>query len=438
MKHKLTRNIGLKLVSLLVAFLIWLLVVNVDDPTDSVLFRNVKVNILNEDSVTEIDKVFAPISGETVVIKVTERKSVLERLKPDDFNVIADMENLNEMNSVPLTVTCSNAAVSWDEIEIMPSSMKVEIEPKKQVEFLVSVAISGTPQRGYEVGKTEVVQGKTVQIAGAESVLNRIGQVVVTIGVSNIDTDKRLTGTLKVIDKNGDQFTAVEMSRIQIKDANGVLLGDNSVMVDVTLWEVMGGIPVGVETTGTPAAGYEVSEVKTVPVTVDLVGTPEALARLNGKITLEDKVSVEGATESIAAELDIAKTLDEVEDLRLADGIDPAVSVTVQIEKTGDQTLLVPLSNLEVQNKPEKMALTFSPADQIAVSIHSNSGTASLKLTDIRASIDLAACAVAGDYEIPVNIELPEGYALVSDVKLMVNAREQQAENTALLENTEE
>ncbi len=438
MRHKLARNIGLKLVSLVVAFLIWLLVVNVDDPTDSILFRNVKVNILNEDSVTEIDKVFAPVSGDTVVVKVTEHKSVLERLKADDFIVSADMENLNEMNSVPLTVTCSNAAVSWDEIEITPSSMKVEIEPKKQEEFLVSVETSGTPQRGYEVGKTEVVQGKTVQIAGAESVLNRIGQVAVTVSVSNIDADKRLTGTLKVFDKNGDQFTDVQMSRIQIKDANGVLLDDNSVMVDVTLWEVMSGIPVGVETTGTPAEGYEVSEVKTVPVTVDLVGTPEALARLNGKITLEDQVSVDGATESIAAELDIAKTLDDVDELRLAEGFDSAVSVTVQIEKTGDQTLLVPLSNLEIQNKPEGMALTFSPADQIAVSIHSDSGTASLKLTDIRASVDLAACAVAGDYEIPVDIELPDGYTLVSDVKLMVNAREQQAENSALPEDTEE
>ena len=328
MKHKFTRNLGLKFLSLLVAFLIWLLVVNVDNPTKSILIKDVVINVINEESVTEIDKVFDIVSDETVIIKVTERRSVLNSLSKEDFTVVADMENLNEMNSVPLTVTCRNPAVTLDEMEIVPSSMKVKLEQKKQSEFVVTVNTTGKPDNGYEVGKTEVVQGKTVQIAGPESILNRIGQVVANVNVAGVKTDQRVTAVLQVYDKNGDP---VQMSRLQIKDSSGVLLSDNTVKVDVLLWEVMADIPVEVKTVGTPAEGYQLAGVSTIPVTVNLVGTQEALARLNGKIVLEEAISIAGATESIEEDLDITETLSSIEGLRLVADADPTISVSVQI-----------------------------------------------------------------------------------------------------------
>ncbi|MDY3250570.1 MAG: CdaR family protein [Candidatus Choladocola sp.] len=422
MKHKFTRNLGLKFLSLLVAFLIWLLVVNVDNPTKSILIKDVEINVINEESVTEIDKVFDIISDETVIIKVTERRSVLNSLTKEDFTVVADMENLNEMNSVPLTVTCRNPAVTLDEMEIVPSSMKVKLEQKKQSEFVVTVNTTGKPDNGFEVGRTEVVQGKTVQIAGPESILNRIGQVVANVNVAGMKTDQRVTAVLQVYDKNGDP---VQMSRLQIKDSSGVLLSDNTVKVDVLLWEVMADIPVEVKTVGTPAEGYQLAGVTTIPVTVNLVGTQEALARLNGKIVLEEAISIDGATENIEEDLDITETLNNIEGLRLVADADPTISVSVQIEKKGDRTLQIPLSNLEITNKPENMILTFSPADVIPVVIHAAEGDSDIEAAAVKATIDLSDCVEPGVYEIPVEIELPEGYELVSDVTLMVTAEAQ-------------
>ena len=422
MKHKMTANIGLKFLSLFLAFLIWLLVANIDNPTDSVLIKGVNIQVVNADSVTEIDKTFDIISEETVVIKVTERKSVLNSLSADDFTVVADMENLNDMNTVPLTVTCSNAAVSWNEIEMVPTSMKVKVEQRKQVEFPITVVTSGKPRNGYEVGQTEVVQGKTVQIAGPESMLNRIGQVKATVITTNIATDQRLTATLEVYDKNGDKIKEPQINRLQIKDSSGVLLTENKVMVDVTVWEIMSDVPVEINTTGSVAEGYQLTSISALPVTVSLVGTQESLARLNGKVVLKDTVNLDGATESFNVELDISETLSEIEGLRLIADADPTITVSVQIEKVGDQTLTIPLSNLQIENRPDDMTLTFSPADEIAVSVRAEDGEGTIKQSDIKGKVDLSVCSDPGDYEIPVQIELPEGYSLVSDVKLVVNA----------------
>lgn len=430
MKYKLTRNPGLKILSLAVAFLIWLVVVNIDNPTNSKLYKDIKIQIINEDSVTEIDKVFDLISDDTVIVKVTERRSILDSLRASDFTVVADMENLNEMNSVPLTVSCSNARVTLDEMQIVPSSMKVKLEQKTQSDFVINVVTTGDPANGYEVGRKEVLQGKTVQIAGAESLINKIDKVVANVKISGINTDQRLESTLVIYDKNGERFTEAQMARIQIKDASGVLLDQNQVMVDVTLWEVMSGIPVQVNTAGEPADGYRLTGVTTLPVTVDLVGTPEALAELNGKIVLKDPISIEGVKESFSQEMDITETLSEISEIRLIENADPVITTSVQIEKIGAQTLQIPLSNIEVLNKPENMTLTFSPADQISVSIYSEKTTGKLQLSDLKAKIDLDVCAEEGDYEIPVEVQLPEGYDLVSDVQLTVNARTP-AENAA-------
>jgi len=418
MKHKWTSNLSLKFLSLFVAFLIWLLVANVNNPTRSLLYRDVKIDIINEDSVTEIDKVLDIVSEDTVTIKVTAPKYVHETLTKDSFTVIADMENLGAMNTVPLTVTCSNPSVSWANMEIVPSTLKVELEQKKQSEFAVSVELVGVQEEGYSIGRTEIVQGKSVQIAGPESIINRIGQVIASINISQINSDQRLAGKLEVRDKNGDP---VSLDRLQIMDSSGVLISDNKVMVDVSLWEERS-IPIGIEVSGTPADGYRLTKVAAVPDSVKLAGTEQAFESLGDTLTLKDIVSVEGVSESFTQPVDLTETIADLPELKLVEEADPVVNVSVQVEKTGDHTLSIPLSSLEVLNRPSSMVLTFSPADQIQVTLHSDDGDTEVGLSDIRASIDLSACAEEGTYEIPVEIEVPKGYTLVSEVKLVVTS----------------
>ncbi len=422
--RRLTRNLALKVLSLAVAVLIWLLVANVNNPYESILLKDVRVQFMNEDSVTDIDKVFDVIEGSTVTLKVTERSSVLKRLSASNFTVVADMEALTDMNSVPLHVTCDNAAVSWDEIEIYPSVMKVQLEQLTQMEFMITLTTNGErPANGYEVGTMEVIQGRTVQVAGPESLLNKIGKISAEVSVTGLSMDQTRQVILQVYDKNGTKFDESQMERIQIKDSSGVLIPENKVSVKISLWEVMNDIAVVVGTSGEPAEGYRITGISTVPVSVSLVGTQEALARLEGKIVLEDAVSVEGLSETVTQEVDISTILAEEDDIRLIADAEPTISVTVQIEKTGDRTISLPLSSLELLNKPKGMTLTYSPADVIPVRIHSDDESVySVKMEDIHGRIDLDACSEEGSYEIPVEIELPEGYELASDVTIVVTS----------------
>ena len=149
MVHKIRQallgNLWLKFLSLVIGAAIWLMVSNADNPTRTQLFTNIPINIVNQDSIADIGKVVEPEGNGTVTLRVTEKRSVLEKLSKSGsaFYVEADMNNITELNTVPLTVTCSNAAVTWDEIEVLPSSLKVTLEDKVEQTFAVSVVASG-------------------------------------------------------------------------------------------------------------------------------------------------------------------------------------------------------------------------------------------------------------------------------------------------------
>lgn len=438
MGHKigetLFRNIGLKIAALVIAFFVWVGVTNTNNPVKTQLFTNVPITIVNQDAVADIGKVVEQQGNGTVTLRVTDRRSVLSQLARNgsDFYVEADMKNLNSMNTVPLTVTCSNPQVTWDKIEVLPSSLSVKLEDKVEQTYVASISTNGTSATGWEVGSSSVTTGKNIVLAGPSSLMRRINQVVAPVDVAGLSSDYTLSSVLKVYDKNGDELTDAQMKSLEFKDATGTVIKDHTVKVMVDLWKIRTDVPIRIRTTGTPAWGYRVSSIKMIPETISVAGTDEALAELGDELTVKDVINVSGAKENVKQEINLEDTLDQMSGLKLISDADPSVEVEVSIEKNGDVTLDIPLSDIVVQNRPEGMELVFTPADKISVSVHAmEDDEKPLTAKDISLSIDLSQCAEPGSYEIPVHVTVPEGYELAGDVSLTVVSAKQEAATEA-------
>ena len=434
MGHKigeaLFRNIGLKIAALVIAFFVWVGVTNTNNPVKTQLFTNVPITIVNQDAVADIGKVVEQQGNGTVTLRVTDRRSVLSQLARNgsDCYVEADMKNLNSMNTVPLTVTCSNPQVTWDKIEVLPSSLSVKLEDKVEQTYVASISTNGTPATGWEVGSSSVTTGKNIVLAGPSSLMRRINQVVAPVDVAGLSSDYTLSSVLKVYDKNGDELTDAQMKSLEFKDATGTVIKDHTVKVMVDLWKIRTDVPIRIRTTGTPAWGYRVSSIKMIPETISVAGTDEALAELGDELTVKDVINVSGAKENVKQEINLEDTLDQLSGLKLISDADPSVEAEVSIEKNGDVTLDIPLSDIVVQNRPEGMELVFTPADKISVSVHAmEDDEKPLTAKDISLSIDLSQCAEPGSYEIPVHVTVPEGYELAGDVSLTVVSANQEA-----------
>ena len=58
MKNRIMKNLWLKLLALVVAFIVWLVIINITDPTISRQFTAIPVDILNENVITSANQVY--------------------------------------------------------------------------------------------------------------------------------------------------------------------------------------------------------------------------------------------------------------------------------------------------------------------------------------------------------------------------------------------
>ncbi len=435
MKYKLTHNMGLKLLSVLAACLIWIVVMDNNDPVGTQVYKNVPITIKNEDTITNANKTYTVVDDtDKVNVYVTARRSVRSRLNASSFTIKADLENYNEaIGSVPLGFSCTDAAVQTENMTISPSSLKIKMEDKIEQSFPVVIVVSGSAPKGYELGYTTLLSGDTIKIAGAESLINIIGKVTVPVDdISMLTKSTQGQYAIRIEDKNGAAFNESQMAGLEIKDADGVVLQDNKVDVGIEIWKVYEDIPIEVLTEGEPAEGYRVTGITLTPETVNLTASEEAMEQLGGTLTLDEKISVEGLNASQEYTFDVNDTLGSLTDIRIQSETASVVTVSLQVEEIGSKTLDFPVSELELQNVPEGKKLIFSPADKLQINVRSTAEKLEdLSVADIAASLDLAACTENGSYTLTVTVTLPDKCELGVEVSIVVNVTDVESETEA-------
>ena len=86
MKKALTRNLGLKLASLVLAFVLWFLVAQIYDPKDTVTFNNIQVRLINTELLDEEGKVYEVLDNSNLVrVTVTGPQSIVIRTAPERY-----------------------------------------------------------------------------------------------------------------------------------------------------------------------------------------------------------------------------------------------------------------------------------------------------------------------------------------------------------------
>lgn len=440
MKWKLTNNLGLKLLSVFAACLIWLIVMDSNDPERTQIYRNVPVTIVNQDTITNANKTYTVVDGtDKVSVYVTARRSVRARLSASSFTVKADLENYNEaIGSVPLKVTCSDVAVSQENLQIQPPSLKISMEDKIEGNFGIVATVTGKTARGYELGKAFVLTGDTIRIAGPRSLINIIGKVTVPVDVTGLSRNITSQNAIRIEDKNGAVLTESQMSNLELKNNEGIVLQDNLAEVEIEIWKVFEEIPLVAELTGEPAQGYEVTEITVSPRTVNLTAPQEQMEMLGNHLLLKDMLSIAGVSANKEFTIDLNETLSDYTDIRLEADYSPVVTVSVRVDEVGSKTLDFPVAEIELKNAPAGKTLIFSPTDRLAVNVRSSDeNLAAIRTEDIHAAIDLSQCGENGSYQLPVEITLPGEYELGEEVTIVVNVADEEQEAEVELQTEE-
>lgn len=396
-------NIGIKILSILVAIIVWMVIINIEDPYKEKVFT-VSVETINEDALKSVNKVFEVIEGSVAQVKVRGKKSVVDKLKATDIRATADLSDLSAVNAVSIVPTLTKNVSSEPVLECN-QVLKVSLEDMSKKQVKVTVVTEGTPEEGFSIGEC-TARPNMVEVTGGQSAISKIDSVRVTINVNGASQDFTRRQIPTAYDANGEEVVSSTLtySVSRIKATVRVLQTKT--------------IPVNIKIKGTPAKGFEFVEADCLPEKIEVAGTSKALDTINEVEIPIDITGMKSSSGSIEQNISIQDYL--------PDGVNvlsdyAQVSLRIELEKQVKRTLSVPTDTIKFASLDDNLQAQITENDdsvQIVVQGRS-SVLEDLPSTAFTAYVDCEGLKV-GSYDLEVQFDLGDTCTLVKSEKVSV------------------
>ena len=272
MKRLLSGNMAPKILSVVGACLLWLFVMNEQNPLSEMTYtvqleqRNLAGNLL----------VFN--TPETVRVRVKGPRSVIAGVLAKDIKAYIDLKGVGE-GRYAIKVH-AQAPLPVEVVEINPDQVMLRTDTYLERAFPVELQFIGDALAGVTVGKTLVVPDR-VKISGPGGNVSTVVKVVARMNLQNKDKDFSEEARLMALGPDGG-----EVENITIQPAKANVTAQLFKQLARANW------PVKPPTSGLLPAGLQIAAMTTLPDKVEMTAVPEVLAKINHV-----------ATEPIAQEL---------------------------------------------------------------------------------------------------------------------------------------
>lgn len=343
--RRLTRNLGLKIVSFLLAMALWLLVVNIDDPVVRWTFLDVPVTIKNADVITNQGMIYEVLDNTDVVSRVTvyAPRSVGETISKSDIVATADMNTLNSLNILQVEFSVPKVGNKVSDIRGSADSLRVSIENKKNVQKVLKTNVIGEAPEGYVVGNVSTDQN-LVRVAGPESVVNRVASANINIDMSSLSeftSDIQTSVPVRLYDEDGNEVEGSTLTK-----------NPENVMIKIEILSTKD-VPLRFEIEGEPAEGYGLNGAVTSDVqTVRIAGRRSAIGSVNEIVIPSEAFAISEASEDTIVKVDVCDYLPE--NVQMADkSTSLPVHVTIGIERETAASYTLQAEDVRIVNVPE-------------------------------------------------------------------------------------
>ena len=428
MKKLLTRNLGLKLASLLLAFVLWFLVAQIYDPKDTVTFNNIQVRLINTELLDEEGKVYEVLDNSNLVrVTVTGPQSIVKsELRRSDIVAEADMSKLTDINTIAITYYCEN--ISNDSVEIKGNhdSVRLNVEDKTSKWIKLESNTIGDVASGYMIGNVTLDQ-TNIEVTGPKSAISQVDHVGVDINVTDSTTSLSANVDIKLYDADDNELVLESVK----KNVDSAYM-----TVEVLATKE---VPVEIEYMGVPEDGYMATgEVESSVPTVRIAGTVSTLVGISAITVPEDRMNITGQSDNLVDIINLKEYLPA--NVRLADkSFDGKITATVYIEPIVSKDLTVAAENISVTGVPDGMeAEITSTAEEYNITVsglsrdvsilHDSSVTGILNLTQWMEDNGVEELT-PGTYTIPVTFNLAEDITVVPDINIHIRLKNADTDN---------
>lgn len=371
-----TNNLVLKISSLAVAFLVWIIVVNVSNP---IVTRNISVplNVVNANIITDAGKTYSLMGANSVTVSYEVRSRDQSRISASDFNASIDLGDMYDITgAVPIAVeVVNNKDLIIGAVASKPSIVRVSIEDLQRKEFTLTTKITGTPSDGFSVGEVKLDKTNVV-VTGPVSVIGQISQIGVEIDVSGLDSDESGRAELKYFDANGNAFV-ISDNRVSKSFDN---VGYSLVMLNGRT------LALNFDVGGTVAEGYKFTGAESTTKSIQVRGQPDVLEGLDSITVPASALSVEGATGDVTVTVDIKNFLPA----NVTAVGDTKVNVTLKVEALDKKSLTLTVNDLNIVGAKPGVATNIVPEKITVVVSGLSANLESVTNADLKATLDVS------------------------------------------------
>lgn len=376
------QNSGLAVLSVVLAFGIWIVVSDAENPETT---RVVPVDIPVEPVNVESDVAVDSLDPTVIQVRVRVEEDVLDTLTAADFEATVDLQGLNvgeltlDVEVRPLT---QRGGLRIE--DVLPATTEVTIVQLALKSVPVEIDPVGNPPDGFTMSVPEP-ETDNVNVEGPQSKVSQVAKVTASLNVENKTEPIDQAVRLEPRNSRGTLITGVSVVPAVIK-----------VTVDITQQTFSRPVVVSPVLSGSPAEGFVVTGLSVDPATVTVTGS-ESFIQLTSLIKTEP-IDITDADSSVVRSVALAVPTgaDEVlGELRVA--------VSITIRPLTDTTIQV---SITVQNLGSDLSIA-GPLPTIEVMLEGpQPDLIDLEAGDVSATIDLEG-KEAGQSEVDIEISAP-------------------------------
>lgn len=423
--QKITHNFGLKLLAILFAIVLWIVVVNIDDPTQTLSYTT-SVNLENTSYLTSMDKYYEVLEGtNTVSFRVTAKRSVHDKLNGSDFSAAANMEKIEydektETYRVPVTITAPQKYSKEIEMANKQNYIELSLEDLSRTQKVIKATTKGSVADGYALGDVKITSYNVLKISGPASIVSQIDTVTAVIDVDNVDTDVTDSVAPILLDADGN-----------VVDTTKLTLSLSTVTISAQILSTKD-VPVQFSISGTLEDGYMVTGISYQPTEVRIKGESAILNTISAISVPKEVLNLDDRTTDLETDVDITAYLPEGTALVL--NSDGKITVTVKVEPIVEKTYQVPVDNISLENLSDEYDCEYD-AKYVKLTVSGSEENMSiLKKQNIRGTLELTGLSEGEHKLTPVwNLDSSKYTLEKAEVTVMIVKKE----DTSATEDTE-
>jgi YbbR domain-containing protein len=383
------------LLSVAIAFGLWLYVITYEYTQIEYTFYNVEVQLLGESVLQDRGLMIASDSERTVDLTISGKRSDISKLKSSDITVLVDLTAIHEAGERTLSYDVSFPGdVQNSALEIVrrsPESIRLTIANWETKEISVETETLGTPAEGFIVDVDGItVSHKTVSISGPKELLDKIQIGKVAVDMEGAKETKEQSVKLTLCDKDGNPVdgnltkVVVATSKIQVKVP--VLMQKE---IELLLPVIPGG-----------GLTEEDVEKDMSADRIIVTGSPAVISKLPGSITL-GQIDLAKETQSFTKR---EYYFELPSGVNIEGNLGTTVFVSLTLPETDTLTLTVPNTQITVTGTPA--GYEADPGGTLEVTLRGIKGAFNgFKTSDVSVVVDVAGATTTGRYNVEIQIQ---------------------------------